>query len=158
MNHRGGIDSLPTDGFSTVIDRSPYGNLGLAAIANIFVPGDFVSVGQEMRGTYNSEGNFTVWQADSEDGYDTIAWIARQPWSNGDVYSMGASADGLAAVVMAKADPTPPPALKGQWLIFASSIGYEMMFQHGAYQGFFSEAKFSETNWIDFSYYRTWPH
>lgn len=53
-----------------------------------------------MRGTGKSEGNFTIWHQDSEDGEDLGNWVVKQPWSNGKVFSFGASADGLAAFTL----------------------------------------------------------
>ena len=44
-----------------------------------------------------SQGNFTIWHSDADDSQDLGNWIVTQPWSNGDVYTFGASADGLAA-------------------------------------------------------------
>ena len=42
-------------------------------LTDIFLPFGFVAVGQDMRGTELSEGNFTMWQSDkwdSEVSYD----------------------------------------------------------------------------------------
>ena len=58
-----------------------------------------------MRGTCKSEGNFSVWRKDGEDAYDTFAWIVKQPWSNGKVFTAGGSADGIAQFVQPLALP-----------------------------------------------------
>ena len=63
-------------------------------ITDIFLPFGFVAIGQDMRGTEKSEGNFTMWQSDSDDGEDLGNWIVQQEWSNGQVLTFGASADG----------------------------------------------------------------
>lgn len=63
-------------------------------ITDIFLPFGFVAIGQDMRGTEKSEGNFTMWQSDSDDGEDLGDWIVKQEWSNGQVLTFGASADG----------------------------------------------------------------
>lgn len=36
-------------------------------LTDIFLPFGFVAVGQDMRGTELSEGNFTMWQSDKWD-------------------------------------------------------------------------------------------
>ena len=58
--------------------------------------------------------------ADDVDGYDTIEWLARQPWCDGKVATFGPSYWGatqwLAAAI---GDPGPPPHLKA---IIASVI------------------------------------
>lgn len=52
----------------------------------------YVIVNPDKRGAYASEGNINYWgEQDSEDGYDAIEWIARQPWSNGKVGMSGNS-------------------------------------------------------------------
>jgi uncharacterized protein len=83
--------------------------------------GGFVTIGQDMRGTKMSEGNFTIWHQDADDSEDLGNWIVQQPWSNGVVYSLGASADGLAAFTTVHNNPS---WLKAQYFIWSSSIGY----------------------------------
>ena len=46
---------------------------------------------QDVRGRGDSDGEFHFYFGEGEDGYDTIEWIAQQPWSNGDVGTSGAS-------------------------------------------------------------------
>jgi predicted acyl esterase len=40
---------------------------------------------QDMRGTQQSEGNFSMWRNDAKDLYDTMEWATKQPWSDGTV-------------------------------------------------------------------------
>lgn len=51
----------------------------------------YVVVIQDCRGRYNSEGDFYIFVNEGPDGYDTVEWIARQPWSDGKVGTMGTS-------------------------------------------------------------------
>ena len=57
---------------------------------------------QDVRGRYGSGGVFEAYRQEGQDGYDTIEWAARQPWSNGAVGTFGLSYPGavqwLAAV------------------------------------------------------------
>jgi putative CocE/NonD family hydrolase len=46
---------------------------------------------QDMRGRFESEGEYLISAADREDGYDTIEWISKQPWSTGKVGTYGCS-------------------------------------------------------------------
>lgn len=48
-----------------------------------------------LPGTYQSEGDFNLWKHSYNDTYDTIEWIQQQPWSNGEIFMVGASADGI---------------------------------------------------------------
>lgn len=77
-----------------------------------------------MRGTKLSEGNFTIWHQDADDSQDLGNWIVQQPWSNGKVFSLGASADGLAAFTTVHNNPD---WLQAQYFIWTSSIGYGML-------------------------------
>ena len=57
----------PQGKFPTVIDRSPYGYGDLEWIGDIFLPFGFVAIGQDMRGTEKSSGNFSLWISDADD-------------------------------------------------------------------------------------------
>src|SRR5438046_674512 len=52
----------------------------------------YVAVYQDTRGRYGSEGEDRVYGDDAEDGYDTLEWIASQPWTNQMVGMSGSSA------------------------------------------------------------------
>jgi len=73
-------------------------------IAGFAVHG-YVALYQDARGRGDSEGEFLSGSS-GQDGYDTIEWIAKQPWSNGRVCTMGWSA--LATVQWAAARLEPP--------------------------------------------------
>ncbi len=60
---------------------------------------------QDVRGRGDSDGIFLA-GGEGNDGYDSIEWIAAQPWSNGDVCTMGGSY--LAAAQWAAARKKPP--------------------------------------------------
>src|SRR5207248_6317625 len=49
------------------------------------VEAGYVVVAQDTRGRYASEGQFSPFLYEEQDGADTIAWAARQPWSSGKV-------------------------------------------------------------------------
>lgn len=114
--------------FTTVMDRSPYGYTGLEWMADFFLPW-FATVGQDFRGTQTSEGLFTIWHKDANDSEDLGNWIVQQPWSNGQVMTFGASADGLGAFTTVQ---NQPKWLTAQYFIWTSSIGYDVFFPQGA--------------------------
>ena len=109
---RGAGEKLPTILIRTQYNKAPYregrsskrGN----GVAYMFAGQGFSVVVQDMRGRFRSEGNFHPSANDADDGYDTVGWVAAQPWSNGKVGTYGCSALGLTQVMMA---PTRPPAL-----------------------------------------------
>ncbi len=118
------------DKATVIMDRSPYGADGLELINDIYVPFGFITVGQDMRGTGQSNGEFTIWHSDADDSEDAGNWITSQPWSNGQVYTFGASADGLAAF---RTPFNQPSWLKAQYFIWSSSVGYDIIYPNGAY-------------------------
>jgi predicted acyl esterase len=81
-----------------VLSRTPYGkDQGEPAKAEArYLANGYVRVLQDARGKGKSEGVYRPFANDIEDGYDTIEWIARQPWSNGKVGMAGTSALGIA--------------------------------------------------------------
>jgi uncharacterized protein len=68
----------------------------------------YVFVYQDIRGREESEGHWEPFRNDIADGYDTIEWAARQPWSNGKVAMDGVSYEGT---VQWRAAMSAPPHL-----------------------------------------------
>jgi predicted acyl esterase len=128
---------LPGDGtgkYPVVVARTPYGksNGGKGMAANASRRG-YAFVVQDLRGRFQSEGHHAIifgndgW-GEHQDGRDTLAWIARQPWCNGKIGSWGGSALGITQNMAA---PVAPDELKGQFVVVAFSDYY----RQGAYQG-----------------------
>jgi putative CocE/NonD family hydrolase len=90
--------------------RTPYGkpaeiNDGLRA----FLGRGLAVVVQDVRGRHDSEGVFRQYLQEPADGEDTLSWIARQPWSDGNVGMFGGSYVGIQQYRIAL---TGHPALK----------------------------------------------
>jgi putative CocE/NonD family hydrolase len=58
---------------------------------------------QDVRGRYESGGDYVVATKRREDGYDTVDWLVSQEWSNGKVGTAGCSYLGETQVVLAAA-------------------------------------------------------
>lgn len=91
--------------FPVLVYRTPYSKERATANYTLFRRGvarGYAVVIQDVRGRYASGGEFLPYQQEGRDGYDTIEWAARQPWSNGAVGTVGLSYPGavqwLAAV------------------------------------------------------------
>ena len=56
-----------------------------------FIENGYAVIIENVRGRYFSEGTFTYLIGSEKDGYDTIDWISKQPWSNGKVGTLGCS-------------------------------------------------------------------
>lgn len=127
---------------TAVMDRSPYGADALELIADIYLLFGFVGVRQDMRGTKQSQGNFSLWHTSANDSYDTMQWIGSQSWSSGKVFTVGASADGIAQFAAMIGEPQ---WLAGQFILVATATGRPTMFPGGAYRQALIEGWLSKT-------------
>ncbi len=84
-----------------------------AEVAAYFLRHGYTVVYQDCRGRYKSGGRFTKYLSEAEDGYDTLAWLVRQPWCNGRVGTFGLS---YAAHTQAALGCLDPPGLAAQYL------------------------------------------
>jgi putative CocE/NonD family hydrolase len=83
--------------YPTVLLRTPYDKgPDLPAGYLSFLDHGYAVVLQDVRGRYGSEGRFDALRQEGPDGYDTLNWIAEQPWSNGSVGMIGGSYLGIA--------------------------------------------------------------
>ena len=92
--------------FPTLPSRTPYGKNGSDELGRFLASHGYVVVIQDVRGRYESEGTFYIYVNEGPDGYDAVEWLAKQPWSNGDVGTFGGSY--LAATQNALAMEAPP--------------------------------------------------
>jgi len=95
-----------------LLTRTPYGKDGARTVnsAEHFARNGYVAVIQDMRGRYESQGVFTKYsEKETEDGFDTVEWLANQPYSNGRIGMWGTS---YAAHTQADAAKLDPPSLK----------------------------------------------
>ena len=78
----------------------------------------YVVAAQNFRGTHLSEGTWVGYRAlgwgEKKDGYDTVEWLAKQPWSTGKIGTVGSSQAGFAQNFLAI---TQPPHLVCQYMI-----------------------------------------
>ena len=77
-----------------IVSRTPYSTerFPSAYEAGVyFSRRGYVYVFQDVRGRHESDGRWEPFFDDERDGYDTVEWAARQPWSNGKVGMQGGS-------------------------------------------------------------------
>jgi len=143
--YRPALDGRAAPGrFPVILERTPYDKSaisrsertardpaprGRAEIAEYFVRHGYAVAYQDCRGRYGSEGVFTKYLDDGPDGYDTVAWLARQPWCSGRVGTMGLS---YAAHTQAALGCLDPPGLACQFL---DSGGFSNAYLSGIRQG-----------------------
>jgi uncharacterized protein len=103
--------------FPVILEYLPYrkDDWSLArdwSLHSYFVRRAYVSARVDIRGTGASEGNppdREYSDQEQQDGLEVIDWLAKQPWSSGNVGMMGISWGGFNAIQMARLHP---PALK----------------------------------------------
>jgi putative CocE/NonD family hydrolase len=117
--HRPGRDGELAKGeFPTIVCLTPYDKTErrYTEIADFFVPRGYAVVLQDIRDRHRSEGTKEYFHSATphtgEDGYDTIEWIAEQPWSNGRTGMVGSS---YAAITQVRTALEAPPHLTAIW-------------------------------------------
>jgi uncharacterized protein len=130
-----------------LVVRTPYGR-GADATAADFIPQavtrGYAVVVQDVRGRYASQGEYEPYRHEGRDGYDTIEWAARQPWSNGAVGTFGLSYPGavqwLAAVER-------PPSLKAMVPAMTYATPESFWYSGGVWDG----------SWLDWTWWNIAP-
>jgi hypothetical protein len=109
-----------TGPWPVILERTPYLKDGrlMASLGGIkrYTDAGYAFVLQDVRGKGHSEGFYSAFDDDITDGYDTVEWVAKQPWSNGKVGITGASAMGITSNMAAIAAP---PHLTAAYVIVA---------------------------------------
>lgn len=131
--------------FPVILERTPYGKTrpsrsersraepdeakGRAEVARMFVDRGFAVIYQDNRGRYDSEGTYTKYLDNVEDGYDCCVWILEQPWCDGQIGTMGLSYAAHTQAALASA------GAPGVASMFIDSGGFSNSYQGGIRQG-----------------------
>lgn len=140
------VHLLPSeDGpWPVLLERTPYGKRGTdhadrsladpaprprTAIAEQFAAAGYACVVQDCRGRFQSEGRFAKYLNEGPDGADTLAWLLRQPWCNGQIGTFGLSYGAHVQTAMTACAP------HGLSAMFLDSGGFSSAFHSGIRQG-----------------------
>ena len=124
--------------FPVLLQRTPYNKESAAYIARKAVARGYMVVAQDVRGRFNSEGEWYTFKHESEDGYDAVEWAAALPSSNGKVGMFGGSYVGATQMLAAISHP---PHLAGICpSITASNYHENWTYQGGAFEQWFNES------------------
>lgn len=130
--------------FPVILERTPYGKavesrsecsaengtaLNRPEVADFFVRQGYVVIYQDCRGRHGSEGTFTKYLSEANDGYDTCAWIVQQPWCNGRIGTKGLSYAAHTQVALASV------GAPGVAAMIVDSGGFSNGYQSGIRQG-----------------------
>ena len=97
--------------FPALVLRTPYDKSNRGGWGSLLLDVDdamvrgYAVVAQDARGCHASHGRFRPITQERDDGYDTIAWVASQPWCNGKVGIWGSSYMGATALQAAVGAP-----------------------------------------------------
>ena len=100
----------PGERFPVLLTRTPYdksspqNRTGTLDVVRAAMSG-YAAVVQDVRGRFTSEGEFYTFVNEINDGYDSIEWLASQPWSTGKVGTFGISYVGATQWLAAKSLP-----------------------------------------------------
>lgn len=78
--------------FPVILTRSPYGNGGNGnKRAAYMAERGYVIIIQDVRGRFESEGEFYAMRDEAKDGYDMQQWVGEQTWCNEKIGTSGGS-------------------------------------------------------------------
>jgi putative CocE/NonD family hydrolase len=130
-----------------LVHRTPYDRNELpdgSPLVQAAVRRGYAVVLQDVRGRYQSGGTFTPYFQEARDGYDTIEWAARQPWSNGQVGSFGLSYPGAVQWLAAVEGP---PSLRAMVPAMTYSTPEDFWTSGGVWDG----------SWLDWTWLNIAP-
>jgi uncharacterized protein len=132
--------------FPTLVYRTPYGRTETPTdpIVLAGVRRGYAVVLQDVRGRYESGGVFEPYRQEGRDGYDTIEWAARQPWSNGNVGTYGLSYPGAVQWLAAVEHP---PSLRAMVPAMTFSRPESFWYSGGVWDG----------SWLDWTWLNIAP-
>jgi putative CocE/NonD family hydrolase len=109
-----------------ILERTPYGKgADITSLYQAFVDRGYAVVAQDVRGRYESEGVFHPLLQETNDGEDTLNWVARQPWCDGRIGMIGGSYRGI---VQWKVAVLRNPHLKAMFVVVSGDDDYRDRF------------------------------
>ncbi|MBS4218048.1 CocE/NonD family hydrolase [Bacillus sp. FJAT-49711] len=116
-----------------ILERSPYPQQKefLAVTSKQFTKYGFVVVSQECRGKGDSEGIWTPFENERNDGLDTLQWIIKQEWMNSNIAMYGHSYGGFEQWILAD---QLPEEVKTLFIGVFGTERYAQMYMNGMFR------------------------
>lgn len=116
--------------FPVILVRTPYSNNVDYQVqdALYFATRGFAVAIQDVRGRFDSGGEWAPFVHEAEDGYDAQEWCGTQPWSSGKVGTSGAS-------YLALTQWLPAPLRNPHLLAMAPRVGFSNLYHNWVYTG-----------------------
>lgn len=113
--------------FPCLLIRTPYDKTGSRGCGEFYARHGYVFAAQDVRGRYASPGEFYGFKNEGPDGYDSVEWLAAQPWCDGKVGTLGSS---YCAAVQSALASLAPPHLAAMIVQFGPSSYYHSSMRH----------------------------
>jgi len=124
--------------FPVLLERTPYDKSGGRDFGVRGAAHGYVVVIQDTRGRYASEGEWYTFKNESNDGFDSVEWVAALPYADGKVGMFGGSYVGATQFLAAIAHP---PHLAGiAPNVTASNYHDGWTYQSGAFEQWFNQS------------------
>lgn len=123
--------------FPTIVVRSPYDRMNQRPAAEQWAAAGYAFVRQDVRGRFDSEGEFYPFRDDPMDGLATLQWVTQQPWSDGKVGTTGASHVGTVQYLV---EPKHPPIAAANPEFAPASVYHYWWWHGGAFRLSFNAA------------------
>ncbi|MFS0724413.1 CocE/NonD family hydrolase [Paenibacillus sp. 1P07SE] len=121
--------------YPVLLMRQPYGRMLASTVTYAhpvwYVGQGYIVVIQDVRGRGESEGSFTPFIQEIDDGYDTVEWAAALPGSTGKVGMYGFSYQGTTQWAAAAARPPHLTAIAPA--MCAADLYHGMFYPHGRF-------------------------
>jgi putative CocE/NonD family hydrolase len=116
--------------FPVVLIRTPYNNNLDSQVeeAVYFATRGYAVVIQDVRGRFDSDGEWSPFVHEARDGYDAQEWCGTQPWSTGKVGTSGAS-------YVALTQWLPAPLRNRHLTAMAPRVGFSNLYHNWVYTG-----------------------
>ena len=127
---------MPAEGgpFPTILLRSPYDNHLEQDMPNLIslAKRGYAVATQDVRGRYDSPGEWYPFLHEASDGHDAVEWCASQPWSTGKVGTVGDSYRGLTQ--WQEAQGASPHLVASVPRVAYSNVFHNWVYTGGAFQ------------------------
>jgi putative CocE/NonD family hydrolase len=129
--------------YPSILIRTPYNNNTEPSVVQgkWLAERGYVVIQADVRGKFDSGGDFYPFRHEPDDGFDTDEWIAKQPWFNGRLGTMGGSYVGFtqwsqairgSRHLSAMAATVTTPDTYGNWFYTNGALNYAFALSWGA--------------------------
>lgn len=127
---RPACDGEPLPGpFPALLVRTPYDRRGVRyeRHGEFWAEHGYLLIVQDVRGRFESEGDFVLLANEGVDGYDAVEWAAELPYCDGNIGTFGTSYSGWVQNALALERP---PHLRAMWVNQGGSNGNVTALRH----------------------------